>query len=46
MITNVQVMICENKSRFLCGLKKDMTQEMTKPISGKRTMLCAIYLTL
>ena len=43
MITSVQVMTCENKSRFLCGLKKDMTHEMTNPISGKRTILCAIF---
>ena len=42
MITNEQVITCENKSRFLCGLKKDMTQDMIKPMSGKRRILCAI----
>ena len=42
MITNEQVITCENKSRFLCGLKKEMTQDMIKPMSGKRRILCAI----
>ena len=42
-ITNVQVIICANRSRYLCGLIKEMTQDTIKPNSGKRTMLCAIF---